>query len=134
MNRVIKIRPHHFNILLLIWYPREHWGGNPLNWMCKEEEYTAEHVEFWRKLSENIRNGDELLIEPTPTLDSICENCKQTTQRYKPYCEKPDSGYRHSDRLFLDMDLRYGTLYPAKEIVEKMNRWAKEHPHLPIME
>jgi len=134
MSRTIKLRPHHFNTLLLIWYPREHWEGNPLDWMKVDEEYTAEHIEFWRQLSKDIRNGDGLLIEPTPSLDVVCENCRQTLHRYEPSCEKPDNDYRNGIRLFHDMNLEYGVSYPATEITKKMDRWVEKHPYLPIME
>ena len=109
-------------------------GGNPLRWMNKEEDHTPDYIEFWRKLSDDIRNNHELYIEPTPSLDVVCQNCQETTLRYNLSCQRPDNDYRNGIKLFHDMGLKYGVEYPAQEVAKRMRRWAKEHPYLPIQE
>ena len=139
MSRTIKLRTHHFRVLSLIWYPEMAWGSGLLeniDYSVIRYGYTRKHFEFLRKLSKDIRKDDELLIEPTSTLDTICKNCKQTTQKYRPECDESDEYVQIGEQLFKaenkpfsDLHLKYGVRYPAKEIVGKIDGWVKEHPY-----
>ncbi|MBI5392047.1 DUF1284 domain-containing protein [Candidatus Woesearchaeota archaeon] len=132
MTKVTKVRPHHFNTLLLIWYPKNSCGGNPIRGINKE--YSREHGKYWRKIANEIRKSDDVIVEPVPSIDSLCENCKATADQYKPACEREDTNYRNELRLFREMGLEYGKQYVGKDIAERIDCWVQEHPMLPLWE
>lgn len=131
MTKVIRI-PHHFNTLLLIWYPKNSYGGNPIKGI--NMDYGRENGKYWRKVASEIRRSKDIVIEPVPSIDSLCENCKATASQYKPHCEREDSNYRGERRLFNELGLEYGKQYAAKDIVEKIDDWVSKHPTLPLWE
>lgn len=132
MEKIIHIRPHHFNTLLLIWYPKNDWGGSPVRTINKE--YSRKHGKYWKSIANELRNNHNILVEPVPSIDSLCENCKATANQYRPSCEREDNNYRGELRLFRELGLEYGKQYAARDIVERIDRWVQEHPELPLWE
>lgn len=130
--RVVKLRPHHFNFIVAVWYPR--YGKNGILQFL-EKYCNLEYSEFFRKLAEDLKTDNELYIELVPSLDDACEICRRTAKKYRPVkCDSPDSLYFSGKKykLFKDMDLNYGKKYPAKLIIQKIDEWVEKNPNWPL--